>query len=105
MADKDFLKRFEKELIKEGKLIEAGWIGLRLAAIPLDASKDQLDDMRTAFFAGAQHLFGSIMHVLDPGDEPTEADLERMSKIHDELDAFIEGFKKAHGFTLGRTEH
>lgn len=104
MADRDFLKRFEKQLIQEGKLIEAGFIGLRLAAIPATASKDQLEDMRVAFFAGAHHLFNSIMHVLDDDREPTEADMARMSRIHEELEVFIEGFKKKHGFSLG-TEH
>ena len=38
MADRQFLERLTKTLADEGKLIEAGWVSLRLAAIPLDAS-------------------------------------------------------------------
>lgn len=93
MADRSHLKRLERELADKGKLIEAGWIGLRLAAVPDDAPAVQLEEMRNAFFAGAQHLFASIMSVLDPGEDPTTADLTRMSNIQDELDAFIQDFQ------------
>lgn len=82
------LERLSKELTDQGKLIEAGFVGLRLAAIPDDAPDTQVTEMRNAFFAGAQHLYASLMTILDPGDEPTEADLNRMSLIADELSAF-----------------
>ena len=81
-----------RTLVDDGKLIEAGWVSLRLASIPLDVLAVQLGEMRNAFFAGAQHLFGSTMTILDPGEEPTDADLERMSLIQDELNAFISSF-------------
>ncbi|MCE7026406.1 hypothetical protein [Jiella avicenniae] len=89
MADRLHLERLSKRLTAEGQLIEAGWIGLRLAAIPHDAPPIQLTEMRNAFFAGAHHLLASIMTILDPGEEPTAADLERLSQIRRELDAFI----------------
>ena len=57
---------------------------------------EQLHEMRLAFFAGAQHLFASIMSVLDPGSEPTDADMERMSNIDTELRAFIQDFELRH---------
>jgi len=88
MADRAYLERLTKELTDKGLLIEAGYAAFRLYCIPLHASKDQLEDMRIAFFAGAQHLYGSIMTVLDPGDEPSDADLNRMRVIHDELEVF-----------------
>lgn len=75
-----------RQLADDGRLIEAGWVGLKLAAIPKDAPKVQVDEMRLAFMAGAQHLFASIMGILDPGDEPTEADLRKMDLIAAELD-------------------
>lgn len=96
MADKAYLERLSRELTDQGKLIEAGWIGLRIAAIPLNASAVQLDEMRNAFFAGAQHLFGSVMVVLDPGVEPTEKDVERMALIARELRGFLADFKLRH---------
>lgn len=71
----------------EGKLIEAGWVGLRLAIGLKNAPADQLREMRLAFLGGAQHLFSSIMSVLDPSSEPTDAGLRRMHLISAELDA------------------
>lgn len=96
MADRTHLERLTRELTDQGKLIEAGWIGLRLVSIPLDASAIQLDEMRNAFFAGAQHLLGSIIGILDPGEEPTDADMRRMSLIQAELDGFIQQFELRH---------
>lgn len=75
-----------RQLADDGKLIEAGWVGLKLAAIPKDAPQVQVDEMRLAFMAGAQHLFASIMGILDPGAEPTDADLRKMDLIAAELD-------------------
>lgn len=97
MADPGYLRRLHQELVDKGLLIEAGWVSLRIAAIPDDASKLQLDEMRQAFFAGAQHLFASIMTFLDEGEDPTADDLRRMDLIHDELDKFITEYKRRHG--------
>lgn len=101
MADKSYLERLSREFTDQGKLIEAGWIGLRLAAIPMDASAVQLDEMRSAFFAGAQHLFASIMTILDPGEEPTDADLRRIDLIDAELKTFIADYSARHIPTKG----
>lgn len=102
MADRAHLQRLERELVDQGKIIEAGWIGLRLAAIPDNASATQLEEMRNAFFAGAQHLFATIMSIMDPGDETTADDLRRMGCINDELDDFIEKFQLKHFPSKGR---
>lgn len=90
-----------RKLTDDGKLIEAGWVGLRLAAVPQDAPPIQIDEMRNAFFAGAQHLFGSIMSILEEGAEPTEKDLQRMDLIDKELKGFIADFSKRHLKTKG----
>ena len=92
MADKAFLERLSRELVDKGKLIESGWVGLRVACDLHDAPKQQLDEMRNAFFAGAQHLFSSIMTILEPDAEPTDKDLQRMDLIDKELRAFINDF-------------
>lgn len=55
-------------------LIAIGFEGYRMAIMPKGAPDIQVR--------------ASIMQILDPGYEPTERDLERMSKIHDELQAF-----------------
>jgi hypothetical protein len=49
--------------------------------------------MRTAFMAGAEHLFSSVMNVLDPGQEPTADDLRRMDLIHTELEEWRDKLK------------
>lgn len=102
MADRAHLQRLERELVDKGKLIEAGWIGLRLAAVPDNASAVQLEEMRNAFFAGAQHLFSSMMSIMEPGSEPTANDIARMSYIDAELQDFIEKFELKHSPAKGR---
>lgn len=101
MVDKQVIERVERELIAQGRIIEAGWQGLRLMAVPPGAPEIQLREMRKAFFAGAQHLFSTIMRTLDPGDEPTEADMRRLDNIQAELDAFIKDFEAQHLVTGG----
>ena len=93
MADRQFLVQLSKRLADEGKLIEAGWISLRLAVIPLDAPAVQLEEMRNAFMAGAQHLFASLLTILEPDTKPTDADMMRMDLIDQELRAFGEELK------------
>lgn len=85
----DVVTEVSKQLLDEGKLIDAGFVALRHIAIPKDASLVQVAEMRMAFFAGAQHLFGTIMTILDPGSEPTEADLRRMDLIDRELQQYL----------------
>lgn len=78
-----------KRLTDEGKLIEAGWVIFRGMTVPPDAPQVQIDEMRLAFMAGAQHLFASVMGILDPGEEPSDADIRRMDLINAELERVI----------------
>lgn len=82
------LVAISRALVDQGKLVEAGWIGYRWAVLPEDASPVQLHETRKGFFAGASHLFASIMNMLEEGAEPTPADLRRLDHIHAELEAF-----------------
>jgi hypothetical protein len=82
-------------LIDKGRLMEAGFVLFRHQCIPADASDIQIREMRKAFFAGAQHLHGSIMAALDPGTEPTEKDMIRMDQIYKELMEFSQEMKRA----------
>ena len=87
--------------IKKQPSVEAGWRSYRDLVMPPDAPAIQRSECRLAFWAGAATLFYSIMDCLDPGDEPTEADLARMSAINGELRKFAETFDaevfKRHG--------
>lgn len=101
MADRTHLERLTAKLIEDGRLIEAGWNGLRLAAIPLNTPAERLEELRAAFFGGAHHLFASLMCVLDEGDEPTEADLRKVDLIERELAEFIRDYEMKHVKTEG----
>lgn len=82
-----------KALIDRGKLIEAGWEIFRIHVIPKDAPQVQVDEMQLAFMAGADHVYSSIMNMLDPGSEPTDADLKRMDQIDSEIMSWREKLK------------
>ena len=75
-----------KALTDKGKLIEAGFVLFARYVVPKDAPPIQLSEMRLAFMAGAEHVFSSIMNILDPGEEPTDADVRRMDLIHAEIE-------------------
>lgn len=92
----DWFEKLSRDLVDRGLLIEAGWQSMLATVVAKDAPAVQKEEMRDAFFAGAQHLFASIMSMLEEGAEATEADLARMSQISDELDAFIADYKRKH---------
>lgn len=71
----------------KGKVMEGGWRAGEYLIFK-DSTDEQRAQLRKAFFLGAEHLFSTIMMVMDPGSEPTERDLQRMSLIHKELEAF-----------------
>lgn len=77
-----------KALMDQGKIIEAGFALMRMQAISPTAPQIQVDEMRFAYMAGAQHVFASMMSGLDPDHDPTPADMRRMALIANELDAF-----------------
>jgi len=70
------------------KFIELGWNSYRSMVIPDDAPDIQVKESRQAFFAGATILFEGLMGALDSGEEPTEADMQRMAAIQDKIDEF-----------------
>ena len=85
MTTKEIVERFTKRSADEGRIIADGWLAFRAKAIPAEASELQIGAMALAFFSGAQHLWGSIMTMLEAGAEPTPKDLERMDLINREL--------------------
>lgn len=86
------VEQISKKLTDDGLIIDAGFVGFRKLVINPQATERQVNEMRLAFFAGAQHVFGSIMTILDPGEEPTDADLFRMDAINKELQQFADEF-------------
>ncbi|UGY16382.1 hypothetical protein HAP48_0002120 [Bradyrhizobium septentrionale] len=59
-----------------------------MLVLPPDAPQIQIDECKMAFMAESQHLFPSIINILDPGEEETEANLHKMDLIDKELRAF-----------------
>jgi hypothetical protein len=90
-----------KKLSDEGRLIEAGWLIFKHLTIQADAPDVQIREMRLAFMAGAQHLFSSIIGMLDSSEEPTDADIHRMYLINKELEAVHEELELRYGPTEG----
>jgi hypothetical protein len=64
--------------------IEAAWRGYEKLISPRDK-----EEARLAFWAGASVLFHAMLKMLDPGDEPTDADLAKMDAINAEIEKFI----------------
>jgi hypothetical protein len=83
---REAVDQLAKQLMDEGRLLEAGFVALRFHYIPRGAPAHQVDDMRHAYMAGAQHLFASIMRGMDEGDDVTDSDLGRLDKINAELE-------------------
>lgn len=83
-----------RELSDRGQIVEGGWRAYELMTGLNNASDIQRSECRKAFFFGAQHLFATLLGVLEPGAEPTEADMERMDKLDAELKRFMETMKK-----------
>jgi len=81
----EMVQELTKKLANEGKLVAAGFAGMRSALIPEGASQQQIDDMEMAYFGGAQHIWTSLMAIMDAGTEPTAADLRRMDLIQREM--------------------
>lgn len=92
MSDLDeYAKRVTQHLVDDGRIMEAGWITYKLHCIPVNAPEVQLQATRESFFAGAQHLFSTILTMLDG----SQADESRMNQINKELrDFYVELCKK-----------
>jgi hypothetical protein len=70
-------------------LIEAHWITYRTLVMARNAPPIQLRECRMAFFAGAAAMFDSLFQGFSGGTEATEEDLEHITSVREELDAFL----------------
>lgn len=89
------VRQVTKEWSDKGMILEAGWRAFVITSGLADAPEVQRVEMRKAYYLGAQHLLGSIMSILEPGEEATDGDLHRMDLIKLELDRFMETFLKS----------
>jgi hypothetical protein len=73
--------------------IHAAWLAYRSLLLADEPDPAVVEDCRVAYWAGAATLFYAIMlHGLDEGQEPTDADLARMAAIDSEVEAFARTF-------------
>jgi hypothetical protein len=73
--------------------LAGSWASFETAALPVVTGAVQRREMRRAYYAGAAGMLGTIMDMLDPGDDATEGDLDRMDALHDEILRFGEDLK------------
>jgi hypothetical protein len=89
-----------RELTMKGRLIEAGWVTMRTMSITDNASQEQLDEMRSAFFAGAKHAFSCL--VVDAADMPTKRQMEKLlTALDNEINTFVREYQLKHIPTEG----
>lgn len=90
MKDRKLLEQMAKRFADDGKLIEIGWLLLRQNVLDANCPPIQIQEMRLAFMAGAQHLFACIISILDPNEntETADVDVNCIILIAKELEAF-----------------
>lgn len=69
------------------QLIEDGWMSLEKASLS-HAGAMQRRECRKFFYAGACHVFYSVLRQVSPGDDVQQVDIEMMDAIDQELQAF-----------------
>lgn len=82
-----------KDLALQGRIVEGGWRAMEILLGLTDAPKVQREEMRKAYFFGAQHLFATLVNVMDKDAEPTEQDIQIMQKVSDELENFVKQYE------------
>ena len=73
--------------------LAAEWASFEQTLLGADVSATQRRETRRGFYAGASSLFATMMAMLDPGVEETEADLGKMDALHEELLRFADDLK------------
>jgi hypothetical protein len=86
-------------LVHAGRLIEAGWIGMRASMHP-DAPAEQIYEMRLAFFAGAHHLFFNIVAAARRDDD-NNRETVTLGMIDRELHEFADEYRLYNAPTAG----
>jgi len=92
--------RLTKDLVDQGKLLEASWQLYRLLMLKA-AFHEPREAEREAFEAGCELVFTSIMNMMEPGTEPTEHDLQRMDSIFREVQAIQQRLQLKYGRSMG----
>lgn len=84
------VERLTARLVAEGKLVEAGWAGYLIDVVPPNATPVEIENQRLAFYAGAHHLFESIVTMFGDDVEPSGDDIDKLDSVANELADFRE---------------
>jgi hypothetical protein len=72
------------------QLMAEQWDSFAREVLPLNAPAVQRQEMRRAFYAGAQGILFGVIAALAPESEPTAEDLQVMQNLQAELSDFAE---------------
>lgn len=86
------LNQTARGFAESGKLVEAGWQGFAHA---FDAPPDKAGFLHFVFFAGAHHVYSSLIAMLMKDQEVTEADIDLYQKVGKEMHEFGEVLRAA----------
>jgi hypothetical protein len=84
---KKIAEQITKNLAAQGKLIEGGFAAY-VHLYMKDADPAAIDLMRRAWFLSADHIFASLLNVMDADREPTAQDMKIMEHLERELATF-----------------
>ena len=70
------------------KYIQNGWASYLKVIVPKNAGATQIEETKQAFFGGAAVLLTTMLNAMSGDTEATESDLQFMTDLHNELDAF-----------------
>lgn len=74
--------------------LAASWASLEAETFNAETSPLQRREMRRAFYAGALGFFEILISDLDPGDEPTDKDMNKVDNLQAELVRFAEALDR-----------
>lgn len=69
-------------------LMAEQWDLYARTVLPKDAPHVQKLETRRAFYSGAQAILFRVIQAFSPESEPSEADLQVMTDLHEELQDF-----------------
>jgi hypothetical protein len=88
MASREFLARTRNTLTRDGRLLEAAFLQLRLDRGLEKADPERLAELRRAFLSGAQCVYAIVTAPVDGPARPEEQALRRL-KLREELGRFL----------------
>ena len=92
MNVREALVSFLREQTDHTNVIEGLWL-LFATAVKIPPGGVQWVESRRCFFAGALTTFETLVMIMEPDAEPTDADVARVEKIANELTRFADELK------------